>query len=487
MVAPASPVDPQGSASPLAQEGDPLALAASWPCPTPLISLEQALEQSVFRSGLSRQEWLQRLARALHKPALMPLLWLLPRGWRLAPAHLPPRLQTLAGVLERGLLTPTLLAALADDLPHLLPPPAASRPSAVALWSTADGEPALPRSLAELLTLVPVEPSPVGPAGPACPPEEGGFAQLMGGLVWGNQGLRHGQSPQELARNSRCARALNRLGANLLGGDAFVLEGWSSSAALAQELERQGWRVWAQLRCAVTSFGLGASLPEAGGTGWRQVPLALPIRTGLLDGRGDERVSLLPHCCLEMEWSRGEDTIRLQYYQGMEGLCGWEGLNDLQRPWQNDRQNGTVRYLGERYGGERLSAALALCEAMALVHNLEASDRHLLHGGYGPLGLCIDSAAILQQCLEGRCEIFPVLLGGIWRERLQRRCQLVLNSAPLNPGQRQGLERYRQALDGLPFDGFHQGLSAAGAMERLRTCQPESSPFAVVQHLLADG
>ena len=480
MVAPASPVDPQDSASALAQEGDPLALEASWPCPTPLIPLEQALEQSVFRSGLSRQEWLQRLARALHKPALLPLLWLLPKSWRLAPAHLPPRLQTLAGVLERGLLTPTLLAALADDLPHLLPPPAASRPSAVALWSSADGEPALPLSLAALLTLLPVEPSQGSPTGPARPPQDGGFAQLTGGLVWGNQGLRPGQSPEELARNSRCARALNHLG-------AFLLEGRSSSAALVQELERQGWRVWAQLRCAVTSFGLGASFPEAGGTGWRQVPLALPIRTGLLSGQGDEVVSLLPHCCLEMEWSRGEDTIRLQYYQGMEGLCGWEGLNDLQRPWQNDRQNGTVRYLGERYGGERLSEALDLCDAMALVHNLEASDRHLLHGGYGPLGLCIDSAALLQQCLEGRCEMFPVLLGGIWRERLQRRCELVLTSAPLDPGQRQGLERYLEALDGLPFDGFHQRTSAVAAMQRLKTCQPESSPFAVVQHLLADG
>jgi hypothetical protein len=474
---------------------DPLALDPAWPCPIPLIPLEEALEQSVFRSGLSRQEWLQRLARSLDKPALLPMLWLLPRGWRLEPARLPPRLQALAGVLERGLLTPALLVALADDLPHLLPPTDESKPSALALWADREGLP-LPTALVDLLALVPGEDgSPAGTGGEPHPSRQEhpsrpeGLAALAGGLVWGNQGLSPGQTPLELARNSRCARALNRLGANLLGGeggeggDPWTLEGCASSAALVRELERQGWQVWAQLRCGVTSFGLGACLPLVEGDGWSQVPLALPIRTGLLDGEGKERISLLPHCCLEMEWRRGEDTIRLQYYQGMEGLCGWEGLNDLQRPWQNDRHNGTLHYFSEPYRGERLSAALDLCDAMALVHNLEATDRHLFHGGYGPLGLCIDSAALLQQGLEGRCEVFPVLLGGIWRERLHRRSQTVLASASLGEEHRAALERYQEALAVLPFDGFLQGAEADRALARLRTSQPSNSPFVVVGQL----
>ncbi|MFM7640092.1 MAG: hypothetical protein ACKO45_00820 [Cyanobium sp.] len=455
---------------------DPLALAAEWPCPIPLTPLEEALEHSVCRSGLNRQAWLQRLARSIDKPALIPLLWLLPRGWRLAPAQLPSRLQSLAGVLERGLLTPTLLAALADDLPHLLPPSPPNTPTALRLWALRDDpDPVL--SLAALVRL------PALDAVPAHPARHSPFTQLTGGLIWGNQGLSHEQTQQERARNSRCARLLNRLGANLLGGDPWAVEGCRSSAALVGELERQGWQVWAQLRCGVTSFGLGASLPLEGGQGWSQVPLALPIRTGLLDGEGAERVSLLPHCCLEMEWRRGEETIRLQYYQGNEGLCGWEGLNDLHRPWQNDRHNGTLRYLGERYIGERLADVLDLCDGMALVHNLEASERHLLYGGYGPLGLCIDSAALLQQALEGRCQVFPVLLGGIWRERLHRRSQMVLASAPLAEGQRQALRDYQDALGALPHDGFLQGEAAAQALERLRVCQPCSSPFVVVDRL----
>ena len=473
---------------------DPLDLNPDWPCPIPLLSLEEALEQSVFRSGLSRQEWLKRLARSFDKPALLPLLWLLPRDWRLAPPELPAHLQTLAGVVERGLLTPTVVAALADDLPHLLPAMAERMPSAVDLWANREG-PAIPAELAALLALPPPEPAP-HPAASAPPPHghsshAEAWSALSGGLVWSNQGLSHEQSPEEMARNSRCARALNRLGANLLGPDLggdqcaapWTLEGCSSPAALVARLEQQGWQIWAQLRCGVTSFGLGASLPLASGEGWSQVPLALPIRTGLLDGNGEERVSLLPHCCLEMEWRRDNALIRLQYYQGMEGLCGWEGLNDLHRPWQNDRHNGTLHYFGEPYRGERLSAALNLCDAMALVHNLEATDRHLFHGGYGPLGLCIDSAALLQQGLEGRCEVFPVLLGGLWRERLQRRCRQVLAIAPLGEEHRVALERYQEALVALPFDGFLQGAAADRARARLRACQPSSSPFAVVNQL----
>lgn len=469
----------------LAPEEDPLALVGDWPCSVPLLSLQEALEHSVFRSGLSRQAWLQRLARSLNHPALIPLLWLLPRGWRLAPAWLPPRLRTLAGVLERGLLTPTVLAALADDLPHLLPARAHSAPGPLALWADAAG-PSLPTHLEGLVALAPggaATAEPLLPS-PVCrrhPAEQGRLAELMGGLVWGNQGLSPEQSPQELLRNSGCARALNRLAANALGGDPWWLEGCGTAAEVVIALERRGWQVWAQLRCSVTSFGLGASLPLASGEGWSQVPIALPIRTGLLDGYGWERLSLLPHCCLEMEWRRGEQAIRLQFYQGVEGLCGWEGLNDLHRPWQNDRHNGTIHYFGERYVGERLTAALDLCDGIALVHNLEASERHLSHGGYGPLGLCIDSAALLQQCLEERCQVFPVLLGGIWRERLQIRCRQVMDTAPLHGGQLAALGRYQHALQTLPFDGFQQGASAADAVARLRVCQPESSPFVLVE------
>ncbi len=450
----------------LLPSGDPLALVDPWPCEVPLTGFSQALEISVFRSGLSRADWLKRLAADLHKPQLLPLLWLLPRGWKLAPAQLPARLQALGSVLERGLLTPALLAALADDLPHLLPPPPQGRPNALDLWLSRD-QPPLPRQLDALLAL-PAK----GEAEPAAPRP----SELSGGLLWQNTGLAFAQSAPERQRNSLVARVLNRLGANRLGGEPWSMEGSSSSSALLRQLEQRGWQGRARWRSSIASFGLGASLPQAGG-GWNQVPIGLPIRSGLLNAHGEEIQALLPHSCLELELSRGEQRILLQFYQGTEGLCGWEGLNDLHRPWQNDRQNGTVRYLGEPLTGERLCEVFELCELVALIHNLEASERQLFHGGYGSLGFCIDSSALLQQAMEGRCQLFPVLIGGIWRERLLRR------ASQLTPADGDNLERYRLALEQLPHDASLHGEAAAAARQRLIACQPLNSPFALVQQL----
>jgi hypothetical protein len=449
---------------------DPLALADQWSCPVPLIGFEAALERSVFRSGLSRSDWLKRLANDLHKPQLLPLLWLLPRRWTLAPAQLPPKLQSLAGVLERGLLTPALLAALADDLPHLLPAPSPDQANALSLWRS-DQRPPLPHDFATLQQAASAETESesqenAAPAG----------AALSGGLVWRNVGLSYEQSPQQRQLNTLVARVLNRLAANRLGEDPWSFEGCTTSSSWLAQLQANGWQARAQLRCSVASFGLGASLPLEGG-GWSQVPLALPIRTGLLGTDGEEVQSLLPHSCLELELRSPEQLLRLQYYQGTEGLCGWEALNDLQRPWQNDRHNGTVHYLGEPYEGERLQQLFDLLEVIALVHNLEASERQLLHGGYGSLGFCIDSSALIQQVMEGRCQLFPVLMGGIWRERLLRRVNQLGAAAGA------WLEPYRQALQHLPHDGSLHGTAAASAKQRLLACQPLSSPFVLVQQL----
>jgi hypothetical protein len=450
----------------LLPSGDPLALVDPWPCEVPLTGFSRALEISVFRSGLSRADWLKRLAADLHKPQLLPLLWLLPRGWKLAPAQLPARLQALGSVLERGLLTPALLAALADDLPHLLPSPPQGRPNALDLWLSRN-QPPLPRQLNALLAL-PAETE----AEPAAPHP----SELSGGLLWQNTGLAFAQSAPERQRNSLVARVLNRLGANRLGGEPWSIEGSSSSRALLRQLEQRGWQGRARWRSSIASFGLGASLPDSGG-GWNQVPIGLPIRSGLLNAKGEEIQALLPHSCLELELSSGDQTILLQFYQGTEGLCGWEGLNDLHRPWQNDRQNATVRYLGEPLTDERLAEVFELCELVALIHNLEASERQLCHGGYGSLGFCIDSSALLQQAMEGRCQLFPVLIGGIWRERLLQR------AGQLTPADGANLERYRLALEQLPHDASLHGEGAEAARQRLIACQPLNSPFALVQQL----
>jgi len=505
---------------------DPLSLDPSWPSPVPLLDLESALEQTLFQSGLSREALLKRLVADVQKPGLLPLLWLLPRRWKLAPARLPSQLQRLAGLLERGLLSPLLLAALADDLPNLMASPGASgwadadataqanalataqakaRPNSLSLWrrqAIADGP--LPTSLAAWLargTQLQNQPQQQSQNQSIDQPNDqpGGrpkTSALSAGLIWGNLGLQ-APSPSQQRLNRFSAQILNRLGANLLvhlhqepgteepspqEPSPWTIEGCQSARQWVELLIQQGWQIKAQLRASVASFGLGACLPND--HGWTQVPLALPMRTGLLDADGQEQQALLPHSCLEMEWSLGASTISLQYYQGTEGLCGWEALNDLDRPWQNNRHNGTVRYLGEPFQGDQLLEVLDLCDWMALVHNHQSSAMQLAYGGYGSLGFCIDTSALIQQAISARCDLFPVLLGGVWRERLMRCSHHLLEAASpsLPANRRQAAERYGQALEQLPMDAaLHGAVAITEAKRRLRACQPSSSPFRLVQ------
>ena len=442
---------------------DPLALQAAWPSEVPLISLEDALERSLLQSGRSREDYLRRLAQDLQKPQLQPLLWLLPRRWRLGAAQWPQRLHGLAQVLEQGLLTPALLAVLSDELAALLPE---AMPSCSALerWRTAPD-----CSWEHLLELARCR-DPID--GVLAAARE---AQLSPGLQWRNVGLQYGQNSAQRQANGLAARWLNHAGSSLAGSQEA-----QGGRQLIAALQQQGWRIEARSRASVASFGLGASLHRKEGP-WQQVPIALPLRTGLLDSSGQEIQSLLPHSSVELELQGPGVQLLLQFYQGTEGLCGWEALNDLQRPWQNDRHNGTVRYQGEPFRGESLLELMDLCDVIAWVHNSLASQAQLRLGGYGTLGFCIDTTALVQQACWGHCQLFPLLLGGAWRERLSRCAHTLRTQLPAS--HQAAVDRYLEALNQLPLDVSLHGRNAEQAWQRLRSSQPSSSPFLLVQHL----
>ena len=433
---------------------DPLQLDPHWPSPVPLIDLEAALEQSLLQSGLSRQDYIKRLAQDLHKPRLQPLLWLLPRRWRLAPAQLPQQLHGLAQLLERGLLTPSLLAVLGDEIAQLLPQPdQATTP--LELWH-GDGEANL-KPWSEVVALSQSDAPADGTD------TEAKASHLAPGLVWNNLGLHYGQNSRRRDANTAAAQWLNHHAAR------------DGSRALIERLQHLGWQIRARFRASVASFGLGACFRNQQDGDWQQIPIGLPMRSGLLDQNSQEITMLLPHSAVELELSGEGCELLLQFYQGTEGLCGWEALNDLQRPWQNDRHNGTVRYMGEPMQGSKLLELMDLTDVMAHVHNSLASELQLRWGGYGTVGYCIDTTALVQQALEGQCNLFPLLLNGIWRERLLRTSQKRPASA--------ALQRYQQALMELPLDLSHHGSSSADAWRRLKGCQPLSSPLRLAQNI----
>lgn len=463
----------------------------------PLLALDQALELSSLRQGISRDAFLKDLLRDLHHQQLIPLLLMLPRRWKLQRASLPEHLRSIGNVLETGLISPLLLATLADDLQHLLPPsPKRQQRGAIDRWSERDvalsdhDTVPLPESLDALETITATDLA--GPAEGSKPGTLAKISALGGTLCWRNQGLPSLQSERAKRRNRVMAQVLNALGSNRLpsmpgesktgGATPYQFCGVSSGRALLQHLRDRGWQCHARIRASVASFGLGASTHN--GEHWQQVPLAVPYRTGLLDANGEEINALLPHCSLELELQPPDpeaESVMVQYYQGTEGLNGWAALNDQHRPWQNDRSNGSVAYPTDELRDHPLEEALDLCELMGAVHNSEAQFSDLHGGGYGALGFCIDSTALVELAITGSTSLFPLTLGDLWRERLLRQLQHLLDAGLEAPDS--CVERYRVSLEQLPQDLFHTSNSRSDAQRRLRLSQPRHSPFALVRAL----
>ena len=458
----------------------------------PLIALDAALEQSSLRHGISRDAFLKELLSDLHHQRLIPLLLMLPRRWRGQSASLPEHLRSFGSLLENHLVSPMLLATLADDLQHMLP--ANSRPSALSAldrWCqrqisiSADQSLALPHTLEALWSMT-VDASEYWPAVQENPTGTLEKISAMGGvLTWSNQGLPNAQDEPEQLRNRLFAQILNVLGSNRMqsagnASEPFRFESVSSGRELLNHLNNQCWQCCARIRTSVASFGLGASTRM--GEQWLQIPLAVPYRTSLLDETGEEIQALMPHSSLEMELQppRGSPLL-LQYYQGVEGLNGWAALNELHRPWQNDRNNGTVAYQATELRGAQLGETLNLCELMGAVHNSEAQFSSLHMGGYGVLGFCIDSTALLEQAITGTTHLFPLTLGDRWRQRLHRQLQQQLDAGLQATDH--SVNRYRLALDQLPQDLFHDNQTRPEAHRRLKASQPRHSPFALVRAL----
>ena len=280
---------------------DLLALSSNWSpfqtdqtTPIALVSLEEALEHSSLKKGISRRDFLAELLKDVQHQRLLPLLAMLPRGWRQEPASLPKHLRNLGIVLGDGLMSPLLLAALADDLQHLLPPKPNASHSALDLWSQRSfNNPgcrpwALPDGLETWRSQAAASlPSQNNPSDPKARSGLAGLTSLGGEIAWSNHGLCHLQSAEARHRNQQMAQVFNVLGSNLLPEqglnkiETYRFEGQSCGKDLIRCLQAKGWTCQARVRTSVASFGLGASTPIANSNQWNQIPLAVPYRTGL--------------------------------------------------------------------------------------------------------------------------------------------------------------------------------------------------------------
>ena len=464
-----------------------------------LLGIDDALDRSWIRKGISRKEFLAELLKSINHREALPILAMLPKGWKVKPAMVPEHLRGMATILEEELMNPKLLGAMADELNHLWPAKKTQKKeSALIRWNKRtvryrDKDIQLPTSMKKINEVA-------ENTGKELKPEQKkgkGARDIWSagiGLKWENIGMKYSQTEEERLKNMILAQVLNALASNQQnnedrnsgGSENFIFEGQQSTHQLVKTLASNGWKCKGRFRSSVASFGCGASCPDAENPKqWDQIPLALPYRTGILY-KNNEITALFPHSCFELELKspNRKDNFLVQYYQGTEGLNGWAALNDLHRPWQNDRKNGTVKYSDIELSIEKLLEALDISDVIARIHNNQSSQMNLRYGGYGTMGFCIDSTGLLEYAICGSTNQFPLTLNAIWRERLEDFAKRI-NETTENQLDKThtAIERYRVALEKMPCDIDIRKSEKDDALRRLCESQPSRSPFKTIEKI----
>jgi len=114
--------------------------------------------------------------------------------------------------------------------------------------------------------------------------------------------------------------------------------------------------------------------------------------------------------------------FEIQQYVGIEGFTGFHPLNVTNLPWVEGCANRTFHMEYENQSSlsaeenkqrEHMHAieVATIAAAASVPSCLEARDQNYMMGGYAMIGVCLDSAALIQVAMTGSTDLFN--LGGI--------------------------------------------------------------------------
>lgn len=169
----------------------------------------------------------------------------------------------------------------------------------------------------------------------------------------------------------------------------------------------------------------------------------------------------------------------------MKGFTGWLPLAHVNRAWASGPGYSSTHALGaEAAAPAGRARLLRLLTAATCVLNAAGQRDRLLFGGYGYLGVCLDSAAAIQQAFAGTCTLYPLVLGGDAKAALMALyAEAAAGGTWSHAAEAAALQR---ALARLPCDAVVEPAAAAAAARRALACLPASSPFAAVSGCRAE-
>jgi len=329
--------------------------------------------------------------------------------------------------------------------------------------------------------------------------------ELFPDLASGSGGCRMTKSEGQAKVNQVFAILCNKLGSNSLVGlgassyepkEVFTVHipghptPVDSVEDLVDVLEKCGHTANIRIYANTTSFGVGLCVKEKDST-YTQIPLAYPLSTGLYakDENGDDIdvVTLMQHAAMELHVSGPLITAQIEWCLSISGMTGWGPEQEIKRGWTRDESTRTWHAEEELSTAAGRRSALRLITASASALNVAASKDGLLLGGYGALGVCIDSVAAIQQCISGKCTLYPLILGGDAKMGLLSCYKFIRNLGKRNNKMNNTwkydaeAEALVSALLELPCDGIVDPARAAQTAQRALSCLPERSVFAGVE------
>ena len=196
-------------------------------------------------------------------------------------------------------------------------------------------------------------------------------------------------------------------------------------------------------RSTITTFGMAACVKEEDGS-WTNIPIAFFFRTGYESHRQRPAYFHALHGGIDykiegplvgINQSTGEsNTCLIQFYMAIDGMCGWHSNHNVDVPWIEPVATTS------NYTQEEALMATRMSGILACVFNQIGTEMDLPFGGYGVLGVCNDTAAIVDFAVRGETNMYPLLSTG----------RFLMHTAKFLTGFHDSMLFYSKGEDGKP-------------------------------------
>ena len=290
----------------------------------------------------------------------------------------------------------------------------------------------------------------------------------------------------EIIRNRMFAVLLNRLAYNYYNKEQGIDEEFvvkfagihiNTPHSFLWALLETGHEVEVCPRSAITTFGVGACVKEKDGS-WTNIPLSYFFRTGYENESGRPAHAGVPHGGMDLTISGPlvgkKSKCNIQFYMAIEGMCGWHSNHNADVPWI------VATASTEPYSKEKALQAVRMASLLSVTFNAIGTEQNLPFGGYGVLGVCNDTAALLDQAIRGTTNMYPLVSTGRYLMHIAKRLvalRIGLFNDPKLEEELKDIQQMIAAIMDISSDLQASPSNALDATRRYLACLPRTSVF----------